>query len=108
MVQVLNLVANLDRKYPGHEKIFFSKNNEILTSRRYCDNRTSAELLSLTEALLRDIFRFQDRAYNKNEIKARAQRRYVVGFKESMRQLDIGKLKLLIIAPDLEQSSENG
>lgn len=70
--------------------------------RRYCDNLTSPALTALTEALLRDIFRFQDRAYNKNEIKARSQRRYVVGFKESMRQLNIGKVKLLIIAPDLE------
>ena len=77
------------------------KNFSIFLS-RYCDNLTSSELLSLTEALLRDIFRFQDRAYNKNEVKARSQRRFVVGFKESMRQLDIGKVKLLLIAPDLE------
>lgn len=80
----------------------------ILSSSRYCDNQTSAELSSLTEALLRDVFRFQDRAYNKNEVKARSQKRFVVGFKEAMRQLDIGKVKLLIIAPDLEQSSEAG
>ncbi|KAJ6636389.1 Selenocysteine insertion sequence-binding protein 2 [Pseudolycoriella hygida] len=76
--------------------------------RPYCDNFATLELQSLTEALLRDIFRFQDRAYKKNEVKARSQRRYVVGFKESMRQLDIGKVKLLIIAPDLEESLENG
>lgn len=88
--------------------LFVILNNKNFTSSRYCDNLTSPELLSLTEALLRDIFRFQDRAYKKNEIKGRSQRRYVVGFKESMRQLDIGKVKLLIIAPDLEQSSEAG
>ncbi|XP_037035827.1 selenocysteine insertion sequence-binding protein 2 [Bradysia coprophila] len=74
--------------------------------RPYCDNLTSTELLSITKALLSDIFRFQDRAYNKNEVKARSQRRFVVGFKESMRQLDIGKVKLLIIAPDLETGGD--
>lgn len=80
----------------------------FITSYRYCDNQTTSELSSLTEALLRDVFRFQDRAYHKNEVKARSQKRYVVGFKETMRQLDIGKVKLLIIAPDLEQSSAAG
>lgn len=105
---MLNLAVNLDREY--NKDISFQKKNQknFLMPNRYCDNLTSPELLSLTEALLRDIFRFQDRAYNKNEIKARSQRRYVVGFKESMRQLDIEKVKLLIIAPDLEQSSEDG
>lgn len=58
--------------------------------------------------MLSDVFRFQDRAYNKNQIKGRAQKRFVVGFKETCRQLDIGKLKLLIIAPDLEASIEIG
>lgn len=81
---------------------------EIFTLTRYCDNLTTPELLSLTEALLRDIFRFQDRAYKKNEIKATSKKRYVVGFNESMRQLDLGKVKLLIIAPDLELTSEAG
>lgn len=61
-----------------------------------------------SEALLKDVFRFQDRAYNKNEIKARAQKRFVVGFRETLRQIEIGKLKLIFIAPDLEQCPEPG
>lgn len=73
--------------------------------RTYCNNLISPELCDATESLLRDIFRFQDRAYNKNEIKARAHRRFVVGFKETQRQLEIDKLKLLVIAPDLEPTS---
>lgn len=73
--------------------------------RTYCNNLISPELCDATECLLRDIFRFQDRAYNKNEIKARAHRRFVVGFKETQRQLEIDKLKLLVIAPDLEPTS---
>lgn len=75
--------------------------------RPYCDNKITKELCEVTENLLRDIFRFQDRAYNKNQIKARAHKRLVVGFKETQRQLDIGKIKLIVIAPDLEPTATN-
>lgn len=68
----------------------------------YCDNTTSKELCNLTENLLRELFRFQKRAYDKNQIKACAHRRYVVGFNEVKRQLDILKTKLIIFAPDCE------
>ena len=52
--------------------------------------------------------RFQNRAYESNPIKARAQKRFVVGFKETQRQLAINKIKLLIIATDLEKCDEPG
>lgn len=70
--------------------------------RPYCNNNISAELCDATENLLRDIFNFQNNAYNRNQIKARAHKRFVVGFKETQRQLQTDKIKLLIIAPDLE------
>lgn len=54
------------------------------------------------------MFRFQSRAYEKNQIKATAHRRYVVGFKETNRQLQIRKVKLLLIAPDLEPNEGEG
>ncbi|XP_055373504.1 selenocysteine insertion sequence-binding protein 2 [Condylostylus longicornis] len=71
--------------------------------RSYCDNLTSSVLRKLTEDLIRKIYVFQKRAYQKNEIKAKAHRRYVMGFKETKRGLSIGKVKLVIIAPDCEQ-----
>lgn len=76
--------------------------------RSYCDNTTSPKLLDLTEKLLREIFRFQARAYDKNQIKGRAHRRYVCGFKECLRQLSINKVKLMIIATDCEPCSIPG
>lgn len=72
--------------------------------RSYCDHENIIPIREFTEKLLGDLFRFQDRAYTKNPIKACAHRRYVVGFKETERSLQINKVKLVIIATDLEPS----
>lgn len=39
-------------------------------------------------------------------VKAKATKRYVVGFKEVKKFLVVKRLKLIVIAPDLERSSE--
>lgn len=70
--------------------------------RPYCNHYITPELCESVELLLKDIFRFQKRAYDKNEIKGRAKKRYVVGFKETLKFLELKKIKLLLIAPDLE------
>uniref|UniRef100_A0A1B0DF05 Ribosomal protein eL8/eL30/eS12/Gadd45 domain-containing protein n=1 Tax=Phlebotomus papatasi TaxID=29031 RepID=A0A1B0DF05_PHLPP len=76
--------------------------------REYCDHFTEEDLCSRVESILQDLFRFQDLAFHRSEIKARAKRRYVVGFKEANRMLDINKVKLLIVATDLERSPGEG
>lgn len=80
----------------------------IILFHSYCDHLITEELCKLTEQLLKDLFRFQSRAYEKNQIKATAHRRYVVGFKETNRQLQIRKVKLLLISPDLEPNEGQG
>ena len=57
---------------------------------------------------MRDLDRFQRRALAVNEIKAKAHRRFVVGFREMHNYLQINKVKLAIIAPDCEQSPGEG
>lgn len=76
--------------------------------RSYCDHANHPEIRGYAEKLLSDLFRFQDRAYEKNEIKARAHRRYVVGFKEVERSLEVNKVKILFIATDLEPNAGTG
>ncbi|XP_059612203.1 uncharacterized protein LOC132258758 [Phlebotomus argentipes] len=76
--------------------------------REYCDHFTEEALCSRVESILQDLFRFQDRAFHRSEIKARAKRRYVVGFKEANRMLDVKKVRLLIVATDLERSPGDG
>lgn len=76
--------------------------------RSYCDHANHPEIREHAEKLLSDLFRFQDRAFEKNEIKARAHRRFVVGFKEVERSLNVNKVKLLFIATDLEPNAGKG
>uniref|UniRef100_A0A1L8D8P4 Ribosomal protein eL8/eL30/eS12/Gadd45 domain-containing protein n=1 Tax=Nyssomyia neivai TaxID=330878 RepID=A0A1L8D8P4_9DIPT len=93
---------------PTDAKVGLVGNPHSRRYREYCDHFTEDELCGRVEAILQDLFRFQDRAFHRNEIKARAKRRYVVGFKEANRMLDVNKVKLLIVATDLERSPGEG
>jgi len=53
----------------------------------------------LTVALLEDLVRFQDRQFMKNQIKAKAKRRYVVGLREIKKFLTVKKVTTLLLAP---------
>ncbi|XP_069671426.1 titin homolog [Periplaneta americana] len=70
--------------------------------REYCDNMLTPALNTATKQLLKDVVRFQDRQYQRDPIKAFARRRYVSGLREVRKLLQLHRLKLLVIAPDLE------
>ncbi|PNF14760.1 hypothetical protein B7P43_G08341 [Cryptotermes secundus] len=76
--------------------------------REYCDNSLTVPLTSSVKLLIKDIVKFQDRQYHRDPVKAFARRRYVLGFREVMKYLQLKKLKLIIIAPDLEVSKLKG
>jgi selenocysteine insertion sequence-binding protein 2 len=75
---------------------------------RYCDNCVTLALNSAVKLLLKDIVKFQDRLYHRDPVKAFAKRRYVLGFREVMKCLRLKKLKLILIAPDLEVAKQKG
>jgi selenocysteine insertion sequence-binding protein 2 len=75
---------------------------------RYCDNSLTVPLDNAIKLLLKDIVKFQDRLYHRDPVKAFAKRRYVVGFREVMKYLLLKKLKLVVIAPDLEVAKQKG
>ncbi|KAH8286357.1 hypothetical protein KR054_007699 [Drosophila jambulina] len=70
--------------------------------RSYCDNCTRPRLKQLAIQLLKDLDRFQKRAFAKNEIKARAHPRIVLGIREALARLRIRKVRLLLMATDCE------
>uniref|UniRef100_A0A182K9M2 Ribosomal protein eL8/eL30/eS12/Gadd45 domain-containing protein n=1 Tax=Anopheles christyi TaxID=43041 RepID=A0A182K9M2_9DIPT len=70
--------------------------------RPYCDHFISDELRDLAEDVVVKLFNFQSRAYAKNAIKAVANKRFVVGFNEVLKLLELRKVRLVLIAPDLE------
>ncbi len=51
---------------------------------------------------MQDIVRFQDRQHAKDPVKAKTRRRYVVGLREIKKFLQVKKITLLILAPDVE------
>jgi selenocysteine insertion sequence-binding protein 2 len=70
--------------------------------RPYCDHFITKEIRSVAETILKDLFRFQENLHKKNPVKAKANKRYVVGFSEVFKFLEAKKLKLIFISPDLE------
>lgn len=74
--------------------------------REYCDHFLTPKIKELSIAIIKDLFKFQENKFQQNPIKAKANRRYVVGFKEVKKFLVIEKLKLIFIAPDLEKNQE--
>lgn len=102
---------NLSEIRPENNEIKINIASKIQHSRKfrqYCDHYITPEICASIESTLNDLFRFQKRAFDKNEVKGRSRKRYVVGFKEVKKNLDSNKLKLLIIAPDLEPSPGDG
>ncbi|XP_035902674.1 selenocysteine insertion sequence-binding protein 2 [Anopheles stephensi] len=70
--------------------------------RPYCDHFISEELRELAEDVVVKLFNYQTKAYAKNPIKAVANKRYVVGFNEVLKLLELRKVRLVLVAPDLE------
>ena len=58
--------------------------------------------------LVKDLVRFQDRQHAENPIKAKAKRRYVVGLREIKKFLEVKKVKMLLLAPDVEPVQSKG
>jgi ribosomal protein L7Ae-like RNA K-turn-binding protein len=76
--------------------------------REYCSHMVTDEINGAAEALLLDLVRFQDRAHLKDPIKARSKRRYVCGLREVYKHLEVGKLKCVIVPPNLDHIQSTG
>jgi len=74
--------------------------------RKYCNHFITQEIKQLTRLILQDLMKFQENKFQKNPVKAKANKRYVVGFKEAKKFLIVKRLKLVVIAPDLEPNAE--
>lgn len=57
---------------------------------------------------MRDLIRFQDHQYFMDPIHSRAKRRYVVGLREIRKFMQVNKIQLLLIAPDIEPVKNQG
>ncbi|XP_017764945.1 PREDICTED: uncharacterized protein LOC108554251 [Eufriesea mexicana] len=71
--------------------------------REYCTNVLTKGLNDSLEKFLQEITRLQKRSYEKNPNKSKYKRRYYSGLKEVRKHAELKKLKLVIIAPDIEK-----
>ena len=68
----------------------------------------SRDLDEIVSNLVKDLVRFQDRQHAENPIKAKARRRYVVGLREIKKFMQVKKITMLLLAPDVEQMQSKG
>ncbi|CAL8263017.1 unnamed protein product [Boreogadus saida] len=76
--------------------------------RDYCSQVLSKEVDECVSALLRELVRFQDRLYQKDPMKARMKKRLVMGLREVLKHLRLGKVKCVVISPNCERSQSKG
>ena len=75
---------------------------------RYCSHVVTDEINSVVEALLLDLVRFQDRQHQKDPVKAKSKRRYVCGLREVHKHIEVGKIKCVIVPPNLDHIQSTG
>ncbi|KAM8960597.1 selenocysteine insertion sequence-binding protein 2 [Pelodytes ibericus] len=76
--------------------------------REYCSQVLSKEVDKCVTGLLKELVRFQDRMYQKDPGKAKTKRRLVMGLREVLKHLKLGKLKCIIISPNCEKIQSKG
>ncbi|CAG7824082.1 unnamed protein product, partial [Allacma fusca] len=76
--------------------------------RPYCNMYVSKELHGHLIALMKELHRFQDRLYHSDPIKFQSKRRYVHGLKDTNNYLEINKVCLVLLAPDVESNDVRG
>ncbi|XP_063312594.1 selenocysteine insertion sequence-binding protein 2, partial [Pelobates fuscus] len=97
-----NAVASLSHENPAVPKIHSRR------FREYCSQVLSKEVDKCATCLLQELVRFQDRMYQKDPVKAKTKRRLVMGLREVLKHLKLGKLKCVIISPNCERSQFKG
>nr|CAD7400354.1 unnamed protein product [Timema cristinae] len=86
-------------------KSMFSPKSQLHSRkfREYCEHMLTPEINGAAETLISELVRLQNRLYQRDPIKAQIKRRYVAGLRELKKYISLKKLKLLIIAPDIDR-----
>ncbi|KAF4651397.1 SIS binding protein [Perkinsus olseni] len=83
------------------------RNVPEITVRHYVHQYLSPELDALVQDMLEDLHRYQERA-KENPAKFKKRKRFVTGLREVSRALRLGKLKGVIVAPNMHSSESSG
>ena len=76
--------------------------------REYCDQVIDKQIDELAAFILSELNRFYQRQLQKNQIKAKNKRRFVLGIREVFKHLKLGKIKCVVVSPNLEKIQSKG
>lgn len=76
--------------------------------REYCNHMVDNKINSIITELLKTLIGFQDKLFNRDPIKAKMKRRLCFGLREVTKFVNMKKLRLIIIAPDMEKIDIEG
>lgn len=76
--------------------------------REYCDQVIDKQIDELASFILSELNRFYQRQLQKNQIKAKSKRRFVLGIREVFKHLKLGKIKCVVVSPNLEKIQSKG
>eukprot|EP00041_Stephanoeca_diplocostata_P018904 m.400231 g.400231 ORF g.400231 m.400231 type:complete len:783 (+) comp21158_c0_seq4:448-2796(+) len=76
--------------------------------REYCNHCIDPELNRLAVQFLEKLVQFQNRMHERDPIKARAKRRFVLGLREVGKSVARGKIRCVLVAPDIERIEAEG
>ena len=76
--------------------------------REYCDQVIDKQVDELANHILNELNRFYNRQVQKNPTKAKSKRRFVLGIREVFKHLKLGKIKCVIVSPNLEKIQSKG
>ena len=76
--------------------------------REYCDQVIDKQIDELASFILSELNRFYQRQLQKNQIKAKSKRRFVLGIREVFKHLKLNKIKCVVVSPNLEKIQSKG
>ncbi|XP_003426589.2 selenocysteine insertion sequence-binding protein 2-like [Nasonia vitripennis] len=75
--------------------------------REYCTNTINPQLNEALEKFIAELSRLQRNLYNRDNAKGRYRRRFYAGFREIEKRLKLNKVKLALVAPNLDKSKDD-
>lgn len=115
MINILNFHFSLDSKViSSYSKAYFETLSKLPKPgnpsfvREYCLQDITSELKNIVEELLITLRNFQSRLRALNPQKAKAKRRLISGFRETIRSLESNKIKCVIMAPNIDEIRSPG
>merc|ERR1711990_233550 len=101
--QQANLILEANSDVPALPPIL-----DGIAGREYCDQVIDKQIDELASFILSELNRFYQRQLQKNQIKAKSKRRFVLGIREVFKHLKLNKIKCVVVSPNLEKIQSKG